>query len=132
MLDLIHFIKGQGMARDWQQLTDLTRGADIVVERVRLVDADAAIEGSFELPPLARLSAEDQVFIIAFVQGHGSIKDVEKVFGISYPTVKNRLNRICQQLEFVEVDATPSSAEVLEMLSSGEISPADAIERLSS
>ena len=35
-------------------------------------------------------------------------------------------------LEFVELDATPSSAEVLEMLSSGEITPADAIERLSS
>lgn len=119
------------MAKDWQELTRLTQGAPIIVERVRLVDSDIAIEGSFELPPLARLSAENQVFIMAFVRSHGSIKEMEQCFGISYPTVKNRLDRLAQQLEFVETHPSPSQAELLTQLEHGEITAAEAIERLS-
>ena len=111
-------------ARDWQELTQLTQGRAMVVERVRLPDKDVAIEGSFELPELARLSAEDQVFVAAFVRSHGSIKQMEQVFGVSYPTIKARLNRIASNLEFVDTDPTPSRSEVLERLTRGEI-PAD-------
>jgi hypothetical protein len=53
---------------------------------------------------LAQLPAEDQVFVAAFVRCHGSIKQMEKYFGVSYPTVKNRLNRIGSQLSFVEIE----------------------------
>ncbi len=119
------------MSRDWHELTRLTQGAPIIVERVRLADSDVAIEGSFELPPLARLSAENQVFVMAFVRSHGSIKEMEKVFGISYPTVKNRLDRLAQQLQFVETYPPPNEAEVLSQVERGEISAAEAIERLS-
>src|SRR5262249_56176294 len=86
------------MASDWQALTKLTGGAPLRIERVRLPDSDIALEGSFELPPLARLSAEDQVFVAAFVRCHGSIKQMEKFFGVSYPTIKNRLNPITDHL----------------------------------
>ena len=65
---------------------------------------DVAIEGHFEVPPLARLAAEDQIFVIAFVRCHGSIKQMEKFFGVSYPTIKNRLNRIGALLPFVEIE----------------------------
>ena len=92
--------------QDWQALSELTRGRPIVVERVRLTDQDVAIEGAFELPRLAQLSAEDQVFVAAFVRSHGSIKEMEQVFGVSYPTIKARLNRIAASLEFVEIDPT--------------------------
>ncbi len=92
------------MAKDWQVLTRLTGGAPIEIERVRLVDQGVAIEGPFELPPLARLPAEDQVFVAAFVRCHGSIKQMEKFFGVSYPTIKNRLNRIGAGLPGVEVE----------------------------
>jgi len=119
------------MAKDWQELTRLTQGAPIIVERVRLADSDIAIEGSFELPPLSRLSAENQVFVMAFVRCHGSIKEMEQVFGISYPTVKSRLDRLAQQLEFVETNPLPTQAEVLVRLEQGEITAAEAIERLS-
>ena len=77
-------------AHDWQSLTKLTAGGDFVVERVRMVDSEVSLEGQFELPPLARLTAEDQVFVIAFVRCHGSIKQMEKFFGVSYPKIKNR------------------------------------------
>ena len=115
---------------EWQELTQLTHGQPIVVERVRLTDKNIVIEGRFELPQLARLSAEDQVFITAFVRCHGSIKEMEQIFGVSYPTIKSRLNRIAQSLEFVETNPAPSRAEVLNRLKSGEISAQDAIREL--
>ena len=82
------------------------------------------------LPELARLSLEDQVFITAFLRSHGSIKEMEQVFGVSYPTIKARLNRIAGQLEFVDTNPSPSRAEVLERLKSGEIDAAEAIRAL--
>ena len=118
--------------QDWQELTRLTQGAPLVVERVRLADRDIALEGQFVLPQLARLSSDDQVFVAAFLRSHGSIKEMEQVFGVSYPTVKARLNRIAASLEFVETDPEPGRAEVLERLARGEITAEDAIAELES
>src|ERR1043166_10178927 len=92
------------MGRDLEELTKLVGQAEIEIERVRLVDSGIAIEGPFTLPPLARLPAEDQIFVAASVRCHGSIKQMEKYFGVSYPTIKNRLNRIGSQLSFVEIE----------------------------
>jgi len=117
-------------SKDWQELTQITQGKRLVVERVRLADKDIAIEGSFELPQLARLSADDQIFITAFVRSHGSIKEMERIFGVSYPTIKSRLTRIADSLEFVETNPTPSKAEILERLQQGEISAEDAIREM--
>lgn len=119
------------MSMDWQELTRLTAGAELAIERVRLAGREISIEGNFELPPLARLSAEDQVFVMAFVRSHGSIKEMERVFGISYPTVKGRLNRISEQFELGEVLPPSAGEDVLELLGRGEISVDDAIGRLS-
>jgi hypothetical protein len=117
---------------DWQELLKLTQGAPLVVERVRLEGRDIAVEGAFELPQLAKLPLEDQIFIVAFVRSHGSIKEMEQVFGVSYPTVKARLNRISQSLTFVETNPTPTRNEVLERLKNGEITAAEAIKQLES
>ena len=117
-------------SRDWQELTQLTQGHPVVIERVRISDRDIAIEGSFELPQLARLDMEDQIFITAFVRSHGSIKEMERIFGVSYPTIKSRLNRIAGSLEFVETNPMPSKAEILERLQQGEITAEDAIREM--
>jgi len=116
--------------QDWQELTHLTQGQPILVERVRLTDKDIAIEGSFELPQLARLDMEDQIFITAFVRSHGSIKEMERIFGVSYPTIKSRLNRIAGSLEFVETNPSPSRAEILQRLQQGAITAEDAIKEM--
>ena len=116
--------------QDWQELTRLSGGRPMVVERVRLTDQDIAIEGAFELPELARLAAEDQVFVAAFLRSHGSIKEMEQVFGVSYPTVKARLNRISAGLSFVETDVAPGRAEVLERLAAGELTADEAVKAL--
>ena len=117
----------QEQAKDWQELTRLTQGESLVVERVRLAGSGIAIEGAFALPRLAQLSAEDQVFVAAFVRAHGSIKEMEQVFGVSYPTVKARLNRIARSLEFVDENPRPSKGDVLERLQRGEITAAEAV-----
>lgn len=117
-------------ASDWQELTRLTQGQPILVERVRLTEKDIAIEGAFELPQLARLNAEDQVFVTAFLRCHGSIKEMEQIFGVSYPTIKARLNRIAGNLEFIETNPTPSRSETLERLKRGEITAEEAIREL--
>src|SRR6188474_2560599 len=124
------------MGRDWQELTKLVGQAPIEVDRVRLIESGVAIEGPFTLPPLAQLPAEDQVFVAAFVRCHGSIKQMEKYFGVSYPTIKNRLNKIGSQLSFVEIeqgseiDPPQTRSEILDRLSRGELTIAQALERL--
>ena len=118
------------MSKDLQELIKITRGASLLVERVKLKDDDIVLEGSFELPPLARLTMEDQIFVTAFVRSHGSIKDMEQLFGISYPTVKNRLNRIAGQLEFVEVVRVSPQEEVIASLERGDITAEEAIGRI--
>lgn len=118
------------MKNDWQDLTRLTQGKPFTVERVRMEGSDITLEGSFELPPLARLTLEDQVFVTAFVRCHGSIKEMEQLFGISYPTVKNRLASIAEKLEFVEINPPASRMETLARLEKGEITADQALEIL--
>jgi hypothetical protein len=125
------------MGHDWQELTKLVGQARVEIDRVRLIDTGVAIEGPFTLPPLAQLPAEDQVFVAAFVRCHGSIKQMEKYFGVSYPTIKNRLNKIGSQLSFVEIEQgsdaeapAPTRSDVLDRLSRGELTVAQALERL--
>src|SRR6476620_4643706 len=125
------------MGRDWQELSKLVGSAPIEIERVRLAETGVAIEGPFTLPPLAQLTAEDQVFVAAFVRCHGSIKQMEKYFGVSYPTIKNRLNKIGSQLSFVEIEqgsdadaSAPTRSDVLDQLSRGELTVAQALEQL--
>jgi hypothetical protein len=121
---------------DWKHLTELSGGAAFAVERVRLHKSGIAIEGSFELPLLAQLTLEDQLFIVAFVRSHGSIKEMERLFGVSYPTIKARLNRLGEQLgpavAVQEVSSVPDDAEaqrraLLDQIERGEISVREAL-----
>jgi hypothetical protein len=130
------------MPHDWQELTKLTQDQAFVIERIRLINSGIAIEGAFEPPKLSGLTAEDQVFVAAFVRCHGSIKEMERFFGVSYPTIKNRLNRIGEQLAFVAIEQgepeaatavepeSESPETVLDRLSRGEIDVKAAINKL--
>src|SRR6476620_7025253 len=126
------------MRQDWQILTKLTGDAPFDIARVRLTDQAIAIEGRFGRPPLAQLSAEDQIFVAAFVRCHGSIKQMEHFFGVSYPTIKSRLNRIGALMPFPEVDPQPesnsqtarSTGELLSQLERGELTVDEVIRQL--
>ncbi len=115
---------------DWQDVTRLAQGTPVVIERVKIPDRQITIEGTFVLPELARLSLEDQVFVTAFLRSHGSIKEMEATFGVSYPTIKARLNRISGLLQFIDTNPSPTRSDVLERLKSGEITAEQAISEL--
>jgi hypothetical protein len=103
---------------------------------VRRVGCDAcgvATEGDFEVASLARLSEQDQSFVHAFLRHHGSIKKMESLLGVSYPTVKNRLRAITAELDLHHRASSPPSRRslVLGRLASGEITVDEALEELS-
>jgi hypothetical protein len=98
----------------------------MAVARMGCIECGLTLEGQFETSPLARLAPDDQVFVTAFVRYHGSIKKMEELFEISYPTVKNRLNAISAALDSNYI-APVTHAGVLEQLARGEISVDEAL-----
>ncbi|MGD1968512.1 MAG: DUF2089 family protein [Desulfobacterales bacterium] len=115
---------------DWQQLTELTQNKKISIERIKIIESGIAIDGDFELPPLAQLSMEDQIFVAAFVKSHGSIKDMEALYGVSYPSIKNRLNRISKAFDFIDITPQNTAGDILEDLEHGKISFDQALKAL--
>ena len=117
----IHMDISKALCPDCQQ--------PLKVGRMTCPSCKLAIEGEFEVSVLGKLSEEDQAFVIAFVRHHGSLKKMESLFGISYPTVKNRLNAISAALDRNFEGPSPN-LYVLEQLSRGELSVDEALERL--
>ena len=93
-----------------------------------------AIEGDFDRGRLGRLTREQLAFVEVFLDCRGKIKDVEQRLGLSYPTVVSRLDQIVEAMGS-PADAQPDPRNkridaVLESLARGEVSPAEAAERL--
>ncbi|MBI9106249.1 MAG: DUF2089 domain-containing protein [Spirochaetales bacterium] len=120
------------MLHSWKKLTALTDGKKFLISRVTIPEDEIQIEGNFQLPPLAELSMDDQIFTAAFIKTHGSIKQMEAIFGISYPTVKNRLNSIGNKLDIVDVavDIKAPISNILDKLEQGEIDVQEALKEL--
>lgn len=104
-------------------------GTSMEIVRLHCAECDLTLDGRFEVSSLARLPPEDQVFVVAFVRHHGSLKKMESLFDISYPTVKNRLNAIAARLD-QSFEAPPANSEILERLARGEISVQQALDEL--
>jgi len=68
------------------------------------------IEGKYELPVLAGLSGRDQQFLLEFIKASGSLKQIAKIMGLSYPTVRNRLDEIIERIKAAE-DESQSKQE---------------------
>ena len=104
--------------------------APLNVTRMACPTCTLTLEGNFEVSALGKLNPDDQAFVIAFVRHHGSLKKMEGIFNISYPTVKNRLNAISASLDKSFENPSPN-LYVLEQLSRGELTVEEALERLS-
>ena len=87
------------------------------------------LSGQFSISPLSSLPPEDQALVIVFVKSFGSIKQMQKILGVSYPTARTRIEKIVDRLNSM-MEEPPGTAETLECLDSGEISFDEAIERL--
>ena len=60
------------------------------------------IQGEYELPALAKLSPDDQAFMLEFIKASGSLKEKAKLLKLSYPTVRNRLDEIIERIKLAE------------------------------
>lgn len=104
-------------------------GRPMQIVRMACRPCGVTLEAAFDVPPLARLPLADQLFVVAFVRHHGSITKMERLLGVSYPTVKNRLRAIGAALDR-SFDAPSPRAAVLDELAAGAITVDEAIERI--
>jgi hypothetical protein len=109
-------------------------GDELTVSRLHCRSCDTALEGHFNLGRFYRLTPEQLHFVETFIKCEGKITRVEEELGISYPTVRNRLNDVIRALGYeVPAQATVSAERrkaILEQIQSGEIAPEDAVELL--
>jgi len=107
---------------------------ELEATRLRCTSCGITIEGRFATSPFGKLSQEQQEFIKTFIATRGNIKLVERQLGVSYPTVRNRLDAVRRALGLPDLAAgeegPPDVREVLERLAAGEVSVDKAIESL--
>jgi hypothetical protein len=84
------------------------------------------VKGRFQIPELCRLPEDLYQFLLVFVKNRGVIREVEKELGISYPTVRSRLDAVLEALGVGAAQPAADKAQVLEMLERGEITPEEA------
>ena len=112
-----------------------TCGGELTISGLQCHACHTRIESQYSTCPFCRLQQQSLDFIEIFVKSRGNIKEMERELGISYPTVRNRLNAVISELGY-EVGAQPSSqdergeerGEILKQLNDGKISAADAAE----
>lgn len=92
---------------------------------------DTTIEGKFSLCKFCKLKDEEKFFVEVFIKNRGNIKEIEKELGISYPTVRNKLENVIEALGY-NAKYTPKvdKKSILNKLSSGEITAEEAVKML--
>ncbi len=106
-------------------------GEELVITQMRCGNCRTAISGEFRQCRFCRLDERHSEFLIAFLKCRGSIKDVEKELGISYPSVRALLDSLLRELGLdgnTAAGESPSSArmEILSQVADGSISPDEA------
>ena len=100
------------------------------VTRLECESCGTRLEGSFALGRFHQLSGEQLEFLETFIKARGNFKDVERELGMSYPTVRSRLDAVIRALGFpsqAEPDReTERRKEILRELAEGRIQPDDA------
>lgn len=102
--------------------------------RLQCTACGTALEGHFEISPFARLSPEQHQFLMLFLQSRGIIKEVERALGLSYPTVRSRLDSLLQALGLAAGEPSPlpirRRVDILRDLEHGKISVEAALAEL--
>jgi hypothetical protein len=119
---------------------DPVTGGPFHVTELTCDDSGVVLRGNFAIPRFARLDQEQSHFLEVFLRNRGVLSSVEKELGISYPTVRARLDAVLAALELApsrheRADRTPAQrhevkSEIVEMLERGEITPQEAKTRL--
>ncbi|MDR0843553.1 MAG: DUF2089 domain-containing protein [Acidobacteriota bacterium] len=73
--------------------------ARLKVAQLTCAGCGTQVLGLYDLPPLARLSPDEQRFVVDFVKNSGSLKEMARLLKLSYPTVRNLLDSVIEKLE---------------------------------
>lgn len=103
--------------------------ANMVVTGYKCTECPTEVNGIFKGSKFSQLTEEELEFVEIFVMNRGSIKEVEKELGISYPTVRNKLDSIIQALGHT-VKSEDSRLEILRMVDEGSITAEEASQML--
>jgi hypothetical protein len=108
-------------------------GGRLAVSELSCPSCDTTVRGTLDLCEFCQLPPEDLRFLRTFLRCRGNIKDVERELGISYPTVRGRLDSLLEKLGYQKVVPKMGKQEKLEILAKlerGEISPEEALKAL--
>ena len=100
----------------------------LVVVRLECPCCDAEVTGEFDLCPACRLEPETRKLFDMFLDARGNLRQVQRMLGVSYPTVRQRIEEMFRVLE--ENDARPDPMEILRRVRSGELPIEEAEELL--
>lgn len=105
---------------------------ELHVSKLSCDSCETNIEGNFSLCKFCKLTNEQKSFVEIFLKSRGNIKEIEKEMGISYPTVRNKLENVIESLGYSPKYTGPevNKKEILEQLSRGEITSDEAIKLL--
>ena len=100
--------------------------------KLKCDDCDTNIENEFNLSKFDYLSMGQLNFVETFIKCRGSIKEVEKELGISYPTVRSKLDEVIDSLGYLPKKTKDKHENnyILDALEKGEISAEEAIDKL--
>jgi hypothetical protein len=111
-------------------------GGAVEVTRLNCTSCETVVLGRYQPCPFCKLDPERTHFLLSFVRCRGNVKEMERELGISYWTVRRRLDELIEELGFetqdtAAADQTAHQLEILERVNRGEISAADAFQLLS-
>lgn len=105
-------------------------GARMNITELKCSKCTTVVQGNFPINKLISLMEEDRDFLMTFLRSRGNIKEVQERMGISYPTVKNKLDKLLSALGLYDEIKNPNRNEILNALNNGEISTEEAINLL--
>jgi len=102
-------------------------GATLEIVELKCPKCGTVIRGEFPMDKFLSLSDDEREFLIAFLRSRGNMKEVQERLGISYPTAKNRLDKLLISLGIYEKENSPKEQEILDALERGEITAEQAV-----
>ncbi len=99
--------------------------SEMVITKYHCPKCHTEVSGTFRQDKFSKLTTEQKDFIEIFVKKRGSIKEIEKELGVSYPTVRNKLDNVIEALGH-HVEKDYSRLEILQRLDDGELSAEEA------
>ncbi len=123
-------------------------GGPLVITECRCSNCQLQMRGEFRVGVFSTLSEDQLTFVRVFLRARGNLSEVEKVLGVSYPTIRNKLDEINKTLDRAEASSAADPAKpaeapgakanpveearqaVLQQVASGRLSATEAVQKL--